>query len=412
MEFKLPDIGEGVAEGEVVRWIVTAGETVVEDQPMVEVMTDKATVEIPAPADGTIAEIRVPEGETVPVGSVLVVLDTGDGAPTPAPAAAPAEEKEAAPAAAPAAPAPTAPRSGKVRAAPATRKLAREMGIDIQGVAGTGPNGRVTKDDVRRHAEGEAAPAAAPAAAEAPAFVRRAPGAREEERVPLRGMRKRIAEAMHVSKSTAAHYTYVEEVDVTKLVALRKESKALAEERGVKLTYLAYIAKALVPALRKFPLLNATLDEATQEIVLKRYYNLGIAVDTPAGLIVPVVKDVDQRTLLECAAEIERVAGAARDGKSALEDLKEGTFTITSAGSIGGLLATPVINYPEVAILGVHKIVRRPVVVEDDRIEPRDIMYLSLSLDHRIVDGAVGAYFMNEVVRRLENPGLLLMDMA
>lgn len=443
MDFKLPDIGEGVAEGEVVRWLVKTGDAIREDQPMVEVMTDKATVEITSPVAGTVGEIRAKEGTTVPVGSVLVVLNAGTAAapkaspamaatgrvPAPAtpraatPPLAVAPVAGAAPVVAPApahTPAVLTPRddngqSARVLATPATRKLARELGVDLTTVAGTGPRGRVTREDVQNSA-GRApttpAPieAATPAAPVAPrAAAKPLPVQEREERVPLRGLRKRIAAQMVKSKTTAPHFTYVEEVDVTEVVKLRQESKEIAAQRGVKLTYLPFIIKALIPALRQFPLVNASLDDAREELVLKRYYNLGIAVATNDGLIVPVIKDADRKSILEIAGEIEQKSARCRAGKATLDDLTGGTFTITSAGNIGGLFATPIINHPEVAILGVHKIVRRPVYV-GDQIVPRDIMYLSLSLDHRVVDGAVGAEFMNVVVKYLQQPKLLLLE--
>ncbi len=468
MDFKLPDIGEGVAEGEVVRWLVKEGEAVREDQPMVEVMTDKATVEITSPITGTIGEIRAREGSTVPVGSVLVVLNEGGAttaakpparpaapaptapaAPPAAPAAAPAATPAAAPvisapvpvmrheparapvaaAAAPAAvavaPPPAMPESSgagaRVLANPATRRLARELGVDLTALTGTGPRGRVTREDVQRAANGgakahpAAAPATAPPASPPPPAVptpRAAPtpipAGEREERIPLRGLRKRIAAQMVKSKFTAPHFTYVEEVDVTELVRLRNDAKETASSQGVKLTYLPFVIKALLPAFRKYPLLNAALDDAKEEIVVRRYYNIGVAVATDNGLIVPVVKDVDRKSILEIAGEVETLAAKCRAGKAGMEDLTGGTFTITSAGNIGGLFATPIINHPEVAILGVHKIVRRPCYV-GDRIEPRDLMYLSLSLDHRVVDGAVAAEFMNVVVKHLQNPQLLLL---
>jgi pyruvate dehydrogenase E2 component (dihydrolipoyllysine-residue acetyltransferase) len=418
MEFKLPDIGEGLAEGEITKWLVKVGDSVAEDQPLVEVMTDKATVEIPSPARGVVGEIFAKEGAVVPVGSVLVRIDE-KGAPTsPSAAASPTKVPAASVAPRPAvAAAMASPASARVRATPATRKLAKELGVDLRHAIGTGPHGRVTKDDVRA-LTAPAKPSAAapiphaalrvspPPAAPAPAVAARGD---RVERIPLRGLRKRIAEHMVEAKRHAPHYTYVEEVDVTDLVKLREEAKPLADEAGVKLSFLPFVIKALVPALREFPLLNASLDEERGEIVIKRYYNLGIATATDDGLVVPVLKNADTRSVIDLARELGRLGDAARSGKIAREDLVDSTFTITSAGSIGGLLATPILNYPEVAILGINQIKRKPVV-RGDRIEIGDVLCLSISLDHRVVDGAVAAQFVNKVKRFLENPRLLLLE--
>jgi pyruvate dehydrogenase E2 component (dihydrolipoamide acetyltransferase) len=411
-EFKLPDIGEGLVEGEIVRWLVAAGDTVGEDQPMVEVMTDKATVELPAPVAGTVRELLAEEGEVVPVGNVIIVIDDEGGAAAPAEAPAEKGPAEAVPAAeAPkerpseepkAEPAPARPASGRVLATPATRKYAREQGVDIQGVTGTGPRGRVTKEDVDRHA-------GAPAAAPAPAPVA-VTALAEDRRIPLRGLRRLISQSMARSKRTAAHFTIVEEAHVCELVRLREVLKPEVEERGGKLTYLPFVMKALVTALREFPYLNASLDDEAQEIVLRAAINLGIAVDTDQGLSVPVVHDVPGKTIPELAMELAEVSGRARDGKSTTEDVSGGTFTITSTGKHGGLLATPVINHPEVAILGVHAIKRKPVVRGDD-IVAGHVMNLSLSLDHRVVDGMTGARFLARVIALLEEPGRLLLGM-
>jgi pyruvate dehydrogenase E2 component (dihydrolipoamide acetyltransferase) len=494
-EFPLPDIGEGVAEGEIVEWKVREGDQVKEDQVLLEVMTDKATVEISSPVRGTVKELLVQAGETAPVGAVLCRIEPAAGAhvPTiaahggghapapakkaeqsapkeqapakaaPAPAAAKAEPSQAKAAAGAAKPLPsgTGPRSAKASelpetpqppetaeeeetagepepapdaapkkparpegrralATPFTRKLAREAGLDIEQVDGTGDGGRVTEQDVRSAAEAAKAPKPAARPATKPAPRERAPSLSEqiaapapsggETRIPIRGLRKRISERMHQSKSTAAHFTYVDDCDVTELVALRGKMKERAAKRGVKLTYMPFIAKALVSAFQQFPGLNGVTDDAAAEFVIKHYYNFGIAVDTEQGLIVPVVKDVDKRSLLDLAQEMDRVATEARDGKSKLEDLKDGTFTITNAGNIGGLFATPIINYPEAAILGVHAIKKAPRVVNDE-IQIRDVMYLSISIDHRMNDGATGARFMNHVVSMLQDPQQLLLEM-
>ncbi|MCC6740440.1 MAG: 2-oxo acid dehydrogenase subunit E2 [Planctomycetia bacterium] len=434
MDFKLPDIGEGIHEGEVVKWLVKEGDVVKEDQPIVQVMTDKATVEIPAPTAGRIAKIHAAEGKVALVGSVLVTIDAAGGAApkaAPAPASHPPANgpvhtasgpahkpgidtmisREVVRAAAEAQSAVVAPVArkvnGKVLAAPATRKLAREMGIDIGTVAGSGPNGRVVKDDLQRFVSAPTKIVTTPAA-HAPAPVPVASAA-TDERIPLRGLRKLIAENMHRSKSTAAHYTYVEEVDVTELVALRAASKKTAESRGARLTYLPFIIKAVVSALKEFPYVNASLDDAAGEIILRKSYHIGVAAATDEGLMVPVVKDCDRKSILQLARELDDLANRTRAKRATREELKGSTFTITSLGSMGGLFATPVINWPEVAVMGVHKIAKRPWVV-NDQIAIRDIMLLSLSLDHRVVDGAVGAQFMNRVVELLQSPGLLLLE--
>jgi pyruvate dehydrogenase E2 component (dihydrolipoamide acetyltransferase) len=397
-EFKLPDIGEGVAEGEILKWLVKEGEAVKEDQSLVEVMTDKVNVQIPSPKDGTIAKILVKEGEVVKVGRAILVIEFAG----PAPAAAAPTEPRSQPAPVQAAttaaqvlqgPAP----QDRVLAAPATRRLARELGVDITSVKGTGPNGRVTDDDLR------AGPRAVPETPKAPT------AAGDEERVPLRGVRKVTAERMTKSFHTIAQVTLVDEVDMTELVLLKEAFKGSAEKRGVKLTFLPFVIKAVIPALKEFPYVNSTLDEGNGEIVLKKRYNLGIATDTPSGLLVPVLKDADRKDIFELSAEIERLAGMARAGELGRDEVQGSTFTITNLGSIGGLFATPIVNYPEVAILGTHRISKRPVV-RDGRIEAREMMYLSLSFDHRVMDGAYGARFMNRMIEIIQDPKKILSE--
>ena len=435
MDFKLPDIGEGVHEGEITKWLVQQGQTVAADQPMVEVMTDKATVEIPAPVGGVVEGLFAKEGETVPVGKVILrITEAGKAA---APAAAPTKEApKAAPAGATAAgkqvPAPAAqtkqaaPASAvhtepeipfDVLATPATRKLARDLSVKLGEIQGTGPQGRVTKEDVQLAYEGRAAAA--------PRSSHPTPGTAIEARttpqpstsvavqrgalqkIPLRGIRKKIAESMTLSKHKAAHFTYVDEVDMTQVVAMRKAAAPEAEKRGVKLTFLPFIIKALVPALKEFPYLNSSLDEEHQEIILKGDYNFGIATDTPNGLMVPVIKNADAKSIWELAAEIATLSEKTRNGKASMDDLRGGTFTLTNAGSIGGVFTTPVINYPEVAILGVNAIRKRPIV-KDDEIVIADMMYLSMSVDHRVVDGADAARFINRLMYFLSEPSRLV----
>jgi pyruvate dehydrogenase E2 component (dihydrolipoamide acetyltransferase) len=442
LEFKLPDIGEGVTEGEIVNWLVQEGDAVAENQEMVEVMTDKATVTIGAPQAGKVSERRFKVGDTVPVGQVLVVLELGAGggdgvnaapapapaakAPPPAPAAAPqrpapsggpvasavGDIKESLPGMAPAAAKPAAANefyTDKPLAAPATRKLARELGVDLRSVEPSGSAGRVTREDVERHATQSKPSAAKPASPAAPAAPPRVSA--DDERVPIRGLRKRIWENMARSKHTAAHFNYVEECDMGRLIELRDRAKAHAEKSGVKLSFLPFIVKAVVAALKNHPRLNSVIDEQAMELVVRKTYDIGIAVATEAGLMVVVVRGADRLSILEIAREIERLAAAAREGKSAREDLGGSTFTISSLGKLGGLLAPPIINYPEVGIMGVHAVKRRPVV-RGDSIVIGDVMNLSFSFDHRIIDGDVGAVFAQDIVSYLENPDRLLVEMS
>lgn len=430
-EFHLPDIGEGVVEGEIVTWKVKVGDKIGLDEPMVEIMTDKATVEIPSPRAGTIADIRFQEGEICPVGDVLVVIDDGGKAPaeTPAARAETPAQAESAPAAAPApealaATGQAAAESGRARvlATPATRRLARKLGVELRLVTPTGKRGRVTSDDVRRHAAAPAvhAPAARPAQVTAAVvnpqitdFVPVSIPATEgpQNRIPFRGMRKRIAANMSRSKLTAAHFTYVEEVDMTELFNVRAQAKVRAEERGIKLTYLPFIIKAIVSGLKKWPQLNAALDETTQELVHKLYYHIGIATQGPQGLMVTVIRDADRRSIFGLAEEITRLSDAARDGKATREELTGSTFTITSLGKLGGVLATPIINFPEVAIVGVHKMEQKPAV-RDGEIVIRWLMNLSISVDHRLADGWDGAMFLQDVKKLLEDPTTMFMEMV
>jgi len=438
-EFKLPDIGEGVAEGEIVGWLVKPGDWVNEGQDMVEVMTDKATVTIGAPKTGRVAQVNGAVGDTMPVGSVLVIIDLdgpapesrGDSPPksvpmaSPAPKAAPAAKAKSAADDGPVASAvgdirtslpglnlgtAAGPPPGQVHfndrplAAPATRKLARELGVDLKRVEATGKSGRILRDDVERVSARVTEPAAAPPSS-APA-IKIAAG--EDERIPVRGLRKRIFDNMARSKHTAAHFTFVDECDVTSLQELRERLAPRAKESGVSLTYLPFIVKAVAMALKKYPALNALIDDAAQEIIMRKRHDIGVAMATDAGLIVPVLRDVDRLSLLDTAKEIGRLAEAARAGKTAAADLGGSTFTITSLGKLGGLVATPVINYPEVAILFVPEMKKRPVV-RGDQIVIGQVMLLSLSFDHRVIDGDVGARFAKEIIALLEEPDRLIL---
>ncbi len=436
-EFRLPDIGEGVAQGEVVKWHVKVGDAVAEDQPLMSVLTDKANVEIPCPVKGRVVAIHAKEGEMVKVGGLLITFEA-EGAPAPPRAegheAPPASPAPAAPPSA-AAPAPS-PGNDRVITTPSVRRRANELGVDLRNVKGTGPGGRITEADLEGFHRGGSAPAA-PAAPAAPTPApsstglagrgaslpapkvpvpvpsASAPGATVplQERIPIRGLRRVIAEHMSVSKAHAAHYTYVEELDVSELVRVRERAKKRFEEKGVPLTYLSFITKAVVESLKEHPRLNAYMDDEKGEIVVCHYYNIGIATATPDGLIVPVVRDADKKSISNIAKEIEDLSTRGRVGKLSREELTGSTFTISSLGALGGLLATPILNYPEVAILGVHKIERRPVVQSDGGFGVAHMMNLSISLDHRAVDGYDGAQFIAAVKARLEDPHQLLLEL-
>ena len=425
-EFKLPDIGEGIHEGEIVKWFVKAGDTVKEDDVLLEVQNDKAVVEIPAPVDGTVKEVKVSEGTVAVVGDILITFDIeGD---------APAGEEEETPEQ-PKAEEKTenvkedvkedAPRdvqlhkSERVIAMPSVRKYAREQGVDIREVNGSGDNGRVLKEDIDAFANGEAPSAeattektdsVAPAAAaktEIKPYESATPEL--ETREKIRGIRKAISKAMVNSKHTAPHVTLMDEVDVTKLVALRKDFKQVAADQGVKLTYLPFVVKALTAAAKAFPTINASIDDVNEEIVYKNYYNIGIAADTDNGLVVPVVKDADRKSIYALATNINELAGKAREGKLAGEDMKGGSITITNIGSAGGQWFTPVINHPEVAILGIGRIAEK-AVVKNGEIVAAPVLALSFSFDHRLIDGATAQNALNMVKRLLEDPALLMME--
>ncbi|MBI2609308.1 MAG: 2-oxo acid dehydrogenase subunit E2 [Deltaproteobacteria bacterium] len=397
MEFKLPDIGEGIHEGEIVKWLVQEGDTIKENDPLVEVMTDKATVEIPSPQSGKIKKIHFKEGDVVEVDSVIVTFEGGverqekkvepsqPVKPSPGHAALARDDKKN-------------DKSAHVLATPAVRKLAKDLNVSLTSIKSTGSQNNVTAEDVKK-AVGLGSSTHKGERFEALAI----PKIGEEKRIPLKGIRKSIAHHLQMSKYYAPHFTHVEEVDVTELVKLRESHKKAFEKKGVKLTYLAYILKALIPSLKEFPYLNASLDETTQEIVFKKYFHVGVATDTPDGLVVPVVKDVDKKSLEEIAKEIVRLAEAVRANKAKPEELKNSSFTVTSIGSIGGLFATPILNYPNVAILAINKIHERPVV-RNGKVVVRHMMYLAITLDHRVVDGAVAARFLNHFVKTLESP--------
>ncbi len=450
---KLPDVGEGVTEGELVKWLVKPGDTVAADQPVAEFMTDKATVEVPSPVAGVVKELKFKVGDVVPIETVILILEggTATAAPTkPAAAAAPAQT-------APAngngkqAPSPMSARSGtpdtsriqetgskqssgsgtsadfyppaadsKVLATPATRRLARETGVDVNQLTGSGLAGRVTRDDVTNakgsngQTSGGVAAKSAPGAGRPtmeipkPAFISQQ-GALEE-RVPIRGVRKKIAENMQMAKHIIPHFTLMDEARVDQLVTMRTQAKEHAEKYGVKVTYLPFVMKAVIATCREFPMFNASLDDQAGEIVYKKYFNLGFAADTPNGLMVPVVKNADFKTVLQISQEIQQLAGKARDGKLSLEDMKGATITITNIGSVGGLYATPIINHPEVAILGMYKIQDKPVWTGNE-FKRAQFMNFTVTCDHRLIDGAVAANFMKAFMARIENPSQLMLDM-
>jgi len=392
-----------------------------EDQVLAEIMTDKATVELPSHFAGKVTEVIAKEGQTVHVGQVLLKFEGGAGSAKKADAPKAEAPKSSAPAPAPA-PMSASPSNGgtmltvggSVTAAPAARQFARESNVDIARVPGSGPNGRVMKEDIAKFISGGAVAAGSPTFTSGYAARQTTqPTGNLEDRIPFKGLRKKIAEKMRQSKDHAAHFTYVEECDATNLVELRAKAKEIGAAHGVKVTYLPFIMKAMVAALKKYPILNSSLDEENGVIIQKNYYNIGLSVQTDDGLTAPVVKDVANKTILEIAKDIEDLANRARSKKLTMDDLTGGTITLTNAGTIGGLFATPVINYPEVAILGFNKIDRKPVVKKingKEEIVIRDWTLFSISLDHRIVDGAIGAEFVKLFISYIENPALLLMD--
>src|SRR5881296_201024 len=397
--FVLPDLGEGLTEAEIVKVLVQEGDLVQEDAPLLEVETDKATVEIPSPLTGRVTQIHVQPGQTVKVGAVLVTFDE-EGGRSPLPAPSPTR----------------APSSST----PATRRLARELGVDLRTLrGGTGPGGRVTDDDVRAAAGGRqpapSQPAAERPAPAAPAVATPPPALPKfeqwgpVERQPLSHLRRTIAERMTLSATLVPHVTHFDRADITELDAIIRRNVEPARQRGVTLTLTSFLLKAAALALREHPQFNASLDPAAGELILKRYCHLGVAVATDRGLIVPVIRDVDKKPLIELQGELAALAQRVRDGKATLEDLRGGTFTVTNIGALGGTGAVPIINYPEVAILGAARAREEPVVL-DGRIDPRVLLPLSLTFDHRVADGADGARFAAAIVRRLERPEQLLLE--
>jgi pyruvate dehydrogenase E2 component (dihydrolipoamide acetyltransferase) len=429
IEIKLPELGEGVTEGELVKWLVKVGDSVKVDQPIAEFMTDKATVEVPTPTAGVVTALKLKEGDVAKVEQTLIELEAGASA---APAPAKAAEAKPAPlsASVPSAPVQSAPiaaanavpakgesfyppvADSRVLATPATRRLARELSIDINTVKGTGLAGRVTRDDIMQNQD-TGTTVSAPTKAPGMSIPRpgyQGPVGAIEERVALRGIRKKIAENMQMAKHIVPHFTLMDEANVTQLVQFRDSMKSLAEKEGTKITYLPFVMKALIATIRQFPQFNASIDDAAQEIVYKKYFNLGFAADTPNGLVVPVIKNADQKTILELSKEILDLSKRARDGKLKPEEMKGATITITNIGSVGGTYATPIINHPEVAILGMYKI-QDKVIVENGEFKVIKAMNYTITADHRLIDGAVAANFLKAFFQRIEQPGVLMADM-
>ncbi|WP_339223247.1 dihydrolipoamide acetyltransferase family protein [Paenibacillus sp. FSL W7-1332] len=433
-EYRFPELGEGLHEGEIIKMHIKPGDKVTDDDIIMEVQNDKAVVEVPCPVNGTVQEVFAKDGQVCRVGEVVAIIDAEGDIPE---QEAPAEEQSAQEADAakgsadttssPAQDAPADAKQGgnggaaapaapnrEVLATPSVRKFAREQGVDIAQVQGSGNNGKVTREDVEafKNGGGQAAPAqeAASEAKAAPAAASTAVDTRaEEERVPFKGIRKAISNAMVKSAYTAPHVTIMDEVDVTELVAFRTRMKPIAEKKGTKVTYLPFIVKALVAASRQFPALNAMIDEEANEIVYKKYYNIGIATDTDNGLIVPVIKDADRKSIWMIADSIRDLAARGREGKLSPNEMKGSTISITNIGSAGGMFFTPIINFPEVAILGTGRISEK-AVVKNGEIVAAPVMALSLSFDHRIIDGATAQNFMNYIKQLLANPELLVME--
>ena len=409
-EFKFPDVGEGITEGELVKWLVKQGDVVKEDQVVAKVETDKAVVDLPSPKSGTILELKAAEGSTIKVGQVILVIGSKEEKPSVTPQKEKSvsvvgflEEAEDV-------------LTGKKevfeetssaslpKALPKVRKLAQQLGVDLTTIKGTGSKDQITEEDIQKAAEVKVT--------SAPRIEKKYDMYGYVEHIPLRGMRRTIAQNMAKSAAEAAHVTHMDEADITDLVKIREKEKIKAQKQGVKLTYLPFIIKALVAAFKKHPYLNSsltTLEDGSQEITLKKYYNIGIGVDTPDGLMVFVIKGAGQKNMLQLGTEIEELAQKARERTIDIGDIKGGTFTITNYGSVGGLYGTPIINPGECAILGIGKMVERPRVV-DGQMQIRKILPLSLTFDHRIVDGAEVARFVNTLIEHLEDPDLLLVE--
>jgi pyruvate dehydrogenase E2 component (dihydrolipoamide acetyltransferase) len=432
LSVKLPELGEGVTEGELIKWTVNIGDSVKADQTVAEIMTDKATVEVPTPYAGTVTALNFKKGDVIKVESILLTLSGSASTAPVTTSAAPTASNQTAPTQAALASTPQAAQAvsaiapngifppvadSKVLATPATRRLAREMGIDINGIQGSGLAGRVTRDDITSFkgtstlSQGAGAVAAGTSTMNFPKPAYNSTNAALEERVDLIGIRKKIAQNMQMAKSIIPHFTLMDEADVTQLVALRESLKDFAEKNGTKITYLPFVVKALIATVKEFPQFNATIDDAASQIVYKKYFNIGFAADTPNGLMVPVIKNADQKSVLEISKEIIDLSKRARDGKLKPDEMKGATITITNIGSVGGTYATPIINHPEVAIIGMYKISDKPIL-KDGKIDFIKSMNYTVTADHRLIDGAVAANFLKSFFNKIQNPGILMMGMS
>ena len=476
-EVKLPEIGEGVTEGELVQWLVKEGDTVEVDQPVAEMMTDKATVEIPSPKVGLVGQLKFKEGDTVEVGQTLLTLKTESGKQNPSPSQPQKQESlqtspDSIPSSSPlssntnlsstsiTSPSPSSASSTNITppvteehvlATPATRRLARELGISLNNMVGSGLAGRVTYEDVLQRGEQlqqqkqqgqpsmeqplmEQSPSSPESASKniyrTKAEIQPHPPQphrggfmgnglspfmekdliQMEERIPFRGLRRKIAENMQLSKRIIPHFTLMDEAKVSSLVRLRESVKNIGKKEGFSITYLPFIMKALVATLRQFPMLNASIDDKAGEVIYRRYYNIGFAADTPKGLMVPVIHGVENKSILKLSQEISSLSQKAREGRLTPQNMQGGTITITNIGSIGGTYATPVILYPQVAILGIYKITEKPIA-KKGKLKIIQSMNLTITADHRLIDGAVAAYFLQSLISKLEKPGVLMLHM-
>ncbi len=419
-EFKFPDVGEGITEGEIVKWLVKEGDSVTQDQPIAQVETDKAIVTIPSPVSGTISKLHHKEGDTINVGEVIISISEKGEKISTKPQEKQQEKKKSFGVVGelPEAEDIVTPMTSiqpkkqeyseetKILATPATRRLAREFNIDLSKIKGSGVNGRITEEDIRKIHESSTKEEKKTEIT----HVRKYDEYGHIEHIPLKGVRKSVARHMRESLDAAAHVTHMDFIDVTLLGKIREKEKKKAEKKKIKLTFLPFVMKAVIAAMKEgHDYLNASLDDEHEEIILKKYYNIGFAVDTEDGLMVPVIKGADEKSILDMAKEIEDLAEKARKRILDLQDMKGGTFTITNVGSLGGVFATPIINHPESAILALGKIMDTPVVI-NDKIKIRKMLPVSLSFDHRILDGAEAARFVNDLKEHIEDPDLLLIE--
>ncbi|MFJ7992666.1 dihydrolipoamide acetyltransferase family protein [Peribacillus frigoritolerans] len=416
MEFKLPDVGEGMHEGEIIQWLIKEGDAVKQDQPIVEVQTDKVNAELTAPAAGVVKKIFFSVGDIVEVGTTIFTIQEENDVSVPDTGISEVENQVG--------------QSGDVNvnaehittkhhhqavralATPFVRQMAREMKIDIEKVKGSGPAGRITESDLKQFKENDSFTRESAKQHDDKTGQELAPvmGNEREERIPLKGIRKKIAEHMVKSVSTIPHVTHVDELEMDRLKEFKNQLKEYSDDKDIKLTFLPFFVKAIVIALKEFKTLNASIDERTNEIILKNYYHIGIATNTNEGLIVPVIKHADQKTIFQLADEIRQLATQAREGKLSIDQITGSTFTISNVGPIGGMHATPIINYPEAAILALHKMEHR-MVVRDLEGVIRLMMNMSLSFDHRLIDGVTAVQFTNKIKELLENPIRLVVEM-